>query len=309
VLVLLAAAALADPSDGGGGCPDVGERTTAARAAYDAVEMDAARAALDEAFAALACQTRVVEPARLLELYHTSALVALTVDDRDAFIYATLRAVAADHRNGRPGDAFGPELQAQYDTWAARLGSSLVTIRVDGGGTVYVDGRPADANRPLAVVQGEHVVQIDKGDGAPVRTEVRELSAETLVPTGVPLFAPPVPDPEPVVPVPVVPVAAPEPAKAKRRRPAGLWLATAATAGGAGFLLASGYLSEQRFLQSPYIGGTQGFDACSPDDACYDLARADAIRTDASRINVAYGVGYGLSAVSGGLLVLTVVGL
>ena len=298
LLPLLTAPAQAEP------CPEVAERTAAARLAYDAVEMEAARAALAEGFAALSCQTRVVVPAELLALYHTSALVALTVDDREGLTYATLRAVAADHQNGRPDDGFGPEVQAQFDTWASRLGASLVTVRVDGGGVVYVDGRSADAMRPLPVVQGEHVVQIDPGDGSPIRTRVEELSAETLVATGVPSFLPPVPDPVPVLPPPP-PV--PEPATAHRRRPVLLWLATAATAGGAGFLVGSGYLSEKNFLASGYAATS--FNGCDRGAGCYDLARADAIRSDAGRIRVAYAAGYGLSALSGGLLVVTLVGL
>lgn len=289
-------------------CPDPVERTAAARRLYDDVELEAARTALDEGLASLACQDRVIATAELLELYRTGALVALTQDEREDVVYLTLRAVAADPVSGRPPDGYGPELQDAYDTWAQRLGQALVTVRVDGGGTVWVDGHATDAMRPLSVVEGEHLVQIDRGDGSPVTSDVRELSADVLISTGVPLLTPPVPEPLPEPePEPVAPVAPEPPPSGHRRRPAGLWLSTAVTGGLAGFLVGSGYRSELAFLASPY--GSQNFQGCFVGDACYAGARAEAIRGDALRIRLAYGAGYGLSAASGGLLVFTLVGL
>ncbi len=304
--VLLSSPAVAQP------CPDVGAQVESAWSSYQLAELEAAKQALTVALDALSCQPRVVAPVELLSLYRLDALVSLTQDDRKGMVYATLRAVAAEHVDGRPPEMYGPELQAQYDAWAQRLGGQLVTVSVDGGGTVWVDGRPATATQPLQVAEGEHLIQIEGAEG--LVSQVRELVASEVIATGLPGPSPvsvsgpvPLPDPVPVAPEPV-PAPTPRPVtRSGRRRPAALWLATLAAGAGSGLALASGYRSEQSFETSPYLASN--FLGCDFGSPCYPQARADAIRQDALRINAAYGVGYGLAGVTVGLFTFTLIGL
>jgi len=283
-------------------CPPIGESVERAWAQYNDAEVDAAKVILQEAYADLPCQTEVVTTASLLDLYRLDALVSITQADEKGAVYATLRAVAAKHEGGRPPESYGPRLAELYDTWSQRMGGALVSVTVDGGGVVYVDGREVTASGSLQVAEGEHLVQIE-GDGD-LTSEVVDLADDHEVATGVPLPAgqaelpgyaapppAPVPAPEPVEPAPV-----PQPSVASgRRRPIWAFAGAALAGGGAVFALSSAYVSETNFLSDPYTGlGSQ---------------RVDVITQDAAAIRVAYGVGYGLAGVSAGLLTVGLIGL
>lgn len=288
-------------------CPDLEAQTAQALARYDEGDVEAAKSAVAIGYASMACQPTIVPTAVLLDLYRVDALVALTLGDPKAIVFATVRAVAAQHEGGRPPAKFGPDLQAQYDTWSARLKQDLVTVQVVDAGTAYIDGRAVDAARPLQVVEGEHLVQVPGPDGI-VKSRVVELSGDYPITTGIGLVVMPVPVlvPDPV-PLPL-PAPVPEPVRSTvRRRPAPLVVGTLVTAGVAGFALASAYRSDRLFESSPYLADR--FGACARGGECYTQARVEAIRDDITRINVGYGVGYGMSAVSSGLLVVTLVGL
>ncbi|MEQ1507056.1 MAG: hypothetical protein ABMB14_32815, partial [Myxococcota bacterium] len=167
-------------------CPDPVALTEQALRQYDEADLDAAKQSVSAGYQSLACQTTVVPTAVLLDLYRVDALIALTQDDPKGMVYATIRAIAAKHDGGRPPDDYGPDLQAQYDTWSARLKQDLVTVRVVDGGLAYVDGRTVDYAHPLPVVSGEHLVQVPVPGAAPspdptVRSEVRELAGDTAL--------------------------------------------------------------------------------------------------------------------------------
>ncbi|MEZ5397967.1 MAG: hypothetical protein R2724_35090 [Bryobacterales bacterium] len=291
-------------------CPSLPALTTAALTAYQDAELDAARKAIERGYAALACQDHLLTTEQLLELYRLDGLVALSRGDNKTLTFATIRAVAADHQAGRPPDKYGPDLQAAYDTWVARLEQNLITVRVFDEGTLWVDGRPVDAANPRKVVAGEHVVQLPKGDDR-VSTEVRDLAGDAGMLTGVGQVLPvpaPVPVPAPAVPAPLPrPVPAPVPPAAARRHPLPVAIAAGASGLLGGLALASAYRSEVLFHGSPYLAAD--YDRCARGSACYASARQRAIASDARSIDIAYGVGYGLVAVGGGLGLVTVVGL
>lgn len=285
--------------------------------AYEQADLDAAKATIASGYAALACQPSVVPTDALLELYRIDGLIALSLGDQRALVYATIRAVSAQHVGGRPPDRYGPDLQAQYDTWATRMAGDLVQVTVSDGGTAWVDGRTVDRAHPLTVVSGEHLVQLPVAPPAApgavpgaVRSEVRELTADAALTTGVALGASPEPVPPTPTPTPSPrpsPVPEPEPhASAARRHPIGFAIGSGASAALAGFAIASAYRSDRAFRASPYLAGQ--FGTCARGEPCYADARAQAIRSDARRIDAGYAVGYGLSAVSSGLLVVTVIG-
>jgi len=289
-------------------CLPTGEAVEQAWAEYNDAEVDQAKAILQEAYEALPCQAEVVSPSQLLDLYRLDALVSITQSDQKGAVYATLRAVAAQHEGARPPETYGPMLAELYDTWSQRMGGALVTVSVSGGGEVFVDGRSVAPSTPLQVAEGEHLVQID--DGEAVRSEVVDVAGDHTVTTGLPgpaLVPAPAPEPEPELPpfaappVPVAPVApvtpAPSPAEPSRgrRRPVWAFAGAALAGGGAAFALGSAYVSESRFLQDPYTG--------------LGAARTDTITKDAQAIRLAYGFGYGLAAISGGLLTVGVIGL
>jgi hypothetical protein len=309
---ILLAAGAALGADAGADCSDPAERTAAAWAQYGKAEVEAARQEVAAGHAALLCQTAVVTPRTLLELYWLDALVALSADDKKAMVYATLRAIAADHVGGRPPADYGPDLQSVYDTWLVRMQEELLDVTVVGGGAAWVDGREVTSARPLQVVEGEHLVQLPGPDGTVV-SRIEEWSGDQTVATGLPGGAPssvpePIVDPDPVLEPhqqPVLPE--PVPVARSRQRPLGLVLATGAAVAVAGVALGSAWRSEQIFDGSSYLAKRYG--RCSYGEPCYRGLRADAIREDARRIDLAYGVGYAASAASAGLLVVTVVGV
>lgn len=283
-------------------CPPLGAQVDAAWAAYRDAEVDAAKGVLQEAYVSLTCQSGVLTAEELLALYRLDALVSITQDDQKGAVYATLRSVAAQHEGAVPPEAYGPSLAELYTTWSERLGGTLVDVRVEGGGEVFVDGRRLTQGSVLSVAEGEHVVQIRVDET--VRSEVVDLSDAYVVTTGAPgapglpaFTAPPTPAPAPSVsaPVAVAPTPAPDRPERSRRRPAWAFAAAGLSAGGAAFALGSAVVSETNFHADPYVG--------------LGASRADVIRRDAQAIRSVYLVGYGLSAVSVGLLSVGVVGL
>ncbi len=297
-------------------CPDIAGAVDRAWALYNDAELDQAKDVLVEAEESLDCQSVIVSTSTLLDLFRLAGLVSLSNQDVKGAIYATLRAVAVDHTGARPPERYGPQLAELYDTWSGRMGQSLIRVRVDGAGSAWVDGRPADPVQSLEVAQGEHLLQID--DGQTVRSAVADLSADYLVNTGVDRAAPVAPElvlpepvlpepvvPEPVLPEPVVPTPVPR-TTGVRRRPGWLWGPAVLTAAGAGFAISSGLTSERSFNSDPYA---PRFVDCGFDEPCYTEQREALVRHNARIINTAYGVGYGLVGATAGLLTMTVVGL
>jgi len=301
ILFWLAAAAGAQT------CPDLQEQVAQAWAAFNDAELERSKEIMEQAHGSLACQTAIVPTEDLLALYRLDALVSLSQDDQKGAVGATIRAVAADHVDGAPPEGeYGPELADLYQSWVARLAGTLVTVRVDGGGFVWVDGRRADALNPIEVVEGEHLIQVEIPNL--VRSEVSDLSDDYVVYTGIPgpeLPIPvPEPEPEPVIPAPQPAVVAPAEG---RRRPLGVWIAGGVTAALGGAALLTGYRSELSFQASNYDADT--YLGCARGQACYPQARADTINNDALKIRVAYGTGYGLTGVGVGLMGIGIIGL
>lgn len=287
-------------------CPVIADEVALALSSLDQTEFQLAEQHIAAAYQALACQSDVVATAALLELYWVDGLIALAQNDTKGVVYATLRAVAADHAGGRPPDRFGPELQSSFDTWLGRLAQEQVTVTVGDGGTAWVDGRTVDATHPLKVYEGEHLLQVSSVTGQ-ITSWVQELSQDYVLTTGIPRSALEAPLPEPVLPLPepVLPDPVPRP-KPKRKRHPALVVATLATSAVAGVTLMSGFRSEGSFQGSPYLAARYG--RCNQGDPCWFDAREQAIRQDAQSTNRLYAVGYGASAIAGGLLVVTIIG-
>lgn len=283
-------------------CPDVREKISKAWALFDDAEVAVAKRLLAEANSELACQTRLVPADDLLELYRLDGLVSLALDDRKGAVYATIRAVAANHDGAAPPSEYGPDLAELYDTWSSRLSESTIRLTIEGGGVVYVDGRRADAGSPLDVVQGEHVLQFEDDMGT-VRSMVAELEADQVIRTGSAREGGGI-TMQPVEPV--EPVESVAEVDRSRKRPAALATVggVALAAGGAGVLL--GVLGERSFEADPY---TDPYLDCEPKMPCFAQARANAIRGDATRVRAFYGSGYGLSALGVGLLSAWAIGL
>lgn len=287
----------------GGPCADVPAQVQVAWDAYNEAELEKAKELLALAYGNLACQRAVVPSEALLALYRLDALVSLTQDDRKSAVYATIRAVAVDHEDAEPPAEYGPELAELYDTWSARLAETLVTIRVTDGGTAWVDGHRLAHGQPLQVVQGEHLLQVEVVGG--ITSEVRELSTDHAVVTGIPLAEPePETTPEPVA-KPVV--AKPEPVRERRRHPAGLLVTGGIGTAVGAVALASAWRSESSFHDNRYQAGA--YDGCSAGSPCYGKARQAHIDADALTIRMLYVGGYGITGLGAGLLGLGIVGL
>jgi hypothetical protein len=291
MLLLLTALAPSRAED----CPQVADQVTAALQALDQAELDLAKQKISQGYDALLCQTVVLDTETLLELYRVDGLIALAQSDPKGMVYATLRAVAASHDTGRPPDRYGPELQASFDKWAERLQQDLVTVTVSDGGTAWVDGRSVDVAHPLQVVEGEHLLQLPDAPGR-VSSRIEEIAADSALTTGIPLQGPPVPEPLSVEPRPLV----------TRKRPPALIIGTIASAGIAGVALVSGFRTEGLFHTSDYDDPRYG--GCSQAQRCWDTQRTLAIQKDARLANRLYATGYAATAVTGGLLVITLVG-
>ena len=286
--LLVLKTAIAAPS-----CPDIGITVDQGWALYQGAELDSAKALIDASIGSLSCQPRVVGRAELLELFQLSALVALSLNDGPSMDLALERALATDH-TARPPEGHGPELQGRWDRLAAERASNLVTVEFQAPGFVWVDGRAVSADRPLAIAAGLHVVQIE----GPMGTDTQIVPIEqdvVLLGNGDQQISARPPPPTFASTAPV------------RRRPAALWAAAAGTGGLMVAALASGYRSERSFLGSSYQA--EAFGGCAYASACYPQARRDTIAGDAARINAAYGVGYGLAAITSSLITVALIGL
>lgn len=271
-------------------CPDVIELIQQAHASFDDAEVDGARQRLDSANRALGCQSQVVPRAALIELYHLDALASMAAEDRRAAQYAIIRAVSVDPDAAPPADA-GPELLEVHATWSVRLRQTKLVIRPELGYRLFVDGTEAPANG-LTVVSGEHLVQVERegvwSSGVAELVEGRPGPAGTAV------------TPAPVVAAPVSgETKLPSPKPPPRVR-IGWALAASSLMLAGGAALAGGTVMEQSFTKSAY--DDPEYDGCSRPQPCWSTARAEQIRADASRINLTYGVGYGLVAAGAGIL-------
>lgn len=269
------------------GCLEPAAQTELAWSVYQSAEIEAAAEHLAQAEAALSCQSDQVSAQALLELFWLRALVALSADDTAEMERALRRSIAVDHTQ-RPPVAYGPELRSTWERLA--LQGSRVTVVVEGALPAWIDGRRVEPGGSLQIASGTHLVQVPDGLAVSSRL-VDVLVSETISTGGVPE---PLPPPPPVV--------------RSGKRPPVLVIATLAAGAASAWAIGSGVRSERSFRASSY--NAVSYDFCRYDDArCYPTARGNAIRADASRINAAYGVGYGLAAVTSGLITLTVVGL
>lgn len=262
-------------------CPPTGGEVARARAAFDDAEVELAGAVLEQAVAQLGCQTSVVDPQALLELYRLDGLVQLSRLDEKSAVYATIRAVTVDPEAPPPA-SYGPDLAALYAVWSDRLRSATAVVEAEGGGTVFVDGRPLAPGERRSVLQGEHVIQV-LGPGG-LRSEVRDLTGDLVVRTGIPA-APTAIGPEQPAPIPPPRVERPG-----RRRPAPLWIAGAASlAVGGGLLGVAIWQDEVVFANKVW-----------PDPQAVDRA--------ASQVRIAYIAGYGFAGLGTGLIATNAVG-
>jgi hypothetical protein len=279
-------------------CPDLPVLIDGAWSAFDDAELDGADDLLDQGYAGLACQPALVPADVLLDLYRLDGLVALAQEDREAAIYATMRAVSADPTSAPPTD-FGPQLAELHASWAQRLAGTSVQVRVVDGGAAWVDGRAVSVAQPLSILGGEHLFQWRGEDG--FVSEVRDVSSDQIITTGVALLLPPIELPPVVAEVePEVADDEPREQKDKRRHRGGLIFlgTTLGLAGGGG--LAYGYLQEVAFALEPY--DAEGYGECPVTSACYEDERALTIRHDAGRVRMFYGIGYGLVGLGSTLL-------
>jgi hypothetical protein len=293
---LTLAAALADEP-----CVDLADHLRGAWAAFDEAELAETDRLLSVAAAQLTCQSRVLTQDELQQLFLLDTTASLATGEEKSAVYAAIRAVtiapdvAVDPR-------YGPAVAELVLTWSRRLSGSALEVENRGATPLHIDGRPVAPGAVFRGVEGEHVLQWETADG--VHTEVRELVGRAAVDTGTrELIAPvaPVAPAEPAVaaatPEAVAPAAAPaspppSPPPARRRSAPAVWgtgLALAALGGGA---VVAGWQIQERFEANPYDADTYG--DCPASDPCWEQARGDAIRRDATLIRALYGGGYGL---------------
>lgn len=303
-LALWAAVASANP------CPDLGDKVDQAWALFDDAEIESAKATLVQANGALSCQTDVVLRSDLLALFRLDGLVSLALDDRKSAIYATIRAVAVDHQTGAPPAKFGPDLAELYGVWSDRLGAQPIVIRVQGGGDVYIDGRQLDGASFIEVAEGEHLVQVVVDDV--VRSELVELTEHFVVATGAagagPVPMPFIPSETPGTTPPVsVEIPVQNSPSVQRRHPKALLISglLLGAAGGGG--VAWAFTKERSFNEDTY--DSPGYQGCAAFAPCYAQARDDQIQKDAGKINLYYGLGYGLSVTGATLVGIGLVGV
>lgn len=177
-LLGLAAAAYAQT------CPDLDGIVDQAQAAFDDAELERAETLIDEGQRALPCQAAPVVTEDLLRLYRLGALVAFSRQDPKGAVYMTIREVVTEP-NAPPPANLGPQLLEMHSTWVERLAQSRATLRVDGGGEVWVDGHRVTAEAPYTLLQGEHVIQWLGADGW--HSEVRDITGDVTIATGRPL--------------------------------------------------------------------------------------------------------------------------
>ena len=287
-LFLAATVAIAEP------CPTLEPLVAEAWDAYLEAEFDVAKAATARAQGALGCQSRIVAPGALLELYWLEALVALSEGDTTASMKALQQSVAVDHRpEAHPTVKYGPELRDIWESVASAASQSLVTVSVEGTRPAWVDGRWIDGSGSIQVAPGLHLVQTRPGREVRSRVE-RIVYDQTIVTTGPGMASPEA-------------LTSPEVQRAPRHRPPVLYIATVGAGAISAWALASGVRSENAFSGSAYRAAS--YEGCALGQACYEDARQQAIRSDAAAINRTFGIGYGMAAVTSGLLTITIAGL
>lgn len=289
IVALWAAAAAA--------CDPLPEQLVRAQAALDDAEVAQAKEILSRAYASLSCQTEVVGTDALRTLFRLDGVVELAADDKNAAVYAVLRAVAVDPIDGFDPAREGPELFALYQTWAARLGPARVRVSASPDQEAWLDGRPVRADAPLEVAQGEHLVQIRSASG--FESRIAEISTDLHLGAASPVVGPPPP------PAPADPASPPS----TRRRD---WPSTVAWVGGAlvgaagGGVIAWGGAREAAFVAHPFDADAYG--GCARADACYPDARATAIQQSAQQVRWTYLTGYGLAGGGGALFLCGLTG-
>lgn len=291
-------------------CPGVAEQITAAWDAYDEAELKQARTAVRLGVDALECQTDIVPTDKLVELFRLDALVSISMDDQPGATYGTIRAVVADPE-APPPDDFGPALVELYNTWHGRLRQGDATIKVVGGGVVYVDGHQVESNT-FEVLQGEHLIQVT--GGTETESLVLDITGAYTLETGLEEELPGVETSatEPTAAIgegltsgtgeqtaAILPATRTATESAGHRKPKkrsraapGLVIAGGVTAALGGGAILAGFLQHQKFNGDPYDAATYG--DCSRGAACYGQARAEAIDRDSTMIRALYGSGYGL---------------
>ena len=301
-------------------CPDVRELVDAGWEAYEEAELERARELIVESHESLSCQTRVIGSDELLLLYRLDALVSITMEDNKGAVYATIRAVTLDPEVAPPAED-GPELAELHATWADRLREATATLRVAGSGDVYVDGVRMDETAPLQVLEGEHLVQFEGVDGWVC--QVRDVVGDNVIETGRPSelpegpIEPPIEEPdeppieepdEPPIEEPDEPIEEPVedpdpdpgPDRPRRRHRVGLLVTGGVIAAAGGGVAGYAFTEELAFKNDDFY--PDSFGACQKGQTCYLDARQSAIVEEAERVQLLYGIGYGVAAV--GVLVL-----
>ena len=289
-------------------CPPLDGSVADAWALYDDAEIEGAEQKIEEAREQRNCQRIFVKHEQLLELHFLDALLAITLDETEAAQAAIIRAVAVEPVNGSPPDHYGPDLIALYEHWSGVLAEARVVVSVRGGGVVYVDGRSASRASPLAVLPGEHMIQV--AETGLITSIVTNIEEDMVVHTGLPedqgvvFEAAPRADPEPEAP-PVAPVTG-EPetlwypdTEKKRRHPWGFFVAGGGVLAGSAGLGFWTWQQEQLFKEAAYNAGSYG--DCRRVQACWVSEREQAIQRDAGQVKVFYGLSYALAGVGAGL--------
>jgi len=281
-------------------CPSLAGLIDQAWSSFDDAELERADEHLDAAQQSLSCQASPVATEDLLELWRLDALVALSQQDRQGAVYASIRAVVVQP-DSSPPDEYGPELRDLHATWSSRLAENPVVVRVQGAGDAWVDGHPVGGEAPRKVLPGEHLLQWRDVEGQ-FHSEVRDLAAAHTIVTGpaveeavdpdeLELDDPDEPDPDEPDPD---PVREPKERSGKGRRVAMLTVGGLGVLGGGG-VLAYSWTQENAFLAASYDAAQYG--PCAAGSACYASAREQEIRADAQQIRTLYAIGYAVTGV------------
>ena len=272
---------------------------------FDDAELAEAERLVESARDLRRCQVEVVSKETLLRLHHLDALVAITLDDREAAQAATIRAVAVDAELEAPA-FYGPELVELHDQWRQRLSLARITVTVRGGGVVYVDGMQVTEAQSLRVIPGEHLIQVQEDDL--IMSTVSDIESDQIVHTGLPSEqgvkleswdAPDASESTPSSESTDRPIA--------RRHGLGWYLAGGAlVAGGAG-VGALTYQEEKAFLARRYNAAQYG--GCDRSQRCWLAERDQQIFEDARAIDRSYVAGYSLIGLGVGVSLVGVVGL
>ncbi|HHO49700.1 MAG TPA: hypothetical protein ENK18_02240, partial [Deltaproteobacteria bacterium] len=173
--LLLVSSAAAQP------CPDVGALAQRAWASYQLAELESAQHDLRLAYVSLECHRRVVGNDELLRLGRLDALIALSRGDARAMELAIRRTLAVRHdSSARPPAEHGAKLKRLWD--ALRPQTAIITIEAEGGGTVWIDGRPIPPEEGLTVAAGLHLIQIE--GGPQLVSSVANIAADRVLVTG-----------------------------------------------------------------------------------------------------------------------------